>query len=90
LVALTFMPIFGIYICLALAGFGLTGLLVLTIVMWAQVADEDELRTGVRREGVYFGMSAFVTKLAQSVALVIWVALQLGPDLSLVVEENLI
>jgi GPH family glycoside/pentoside/hexuronide:cation symporter len=75
LVALTFMPISGIYFCLALAGLGLAGPLALTTVMWGQVADEDELRTGVRREGVYFGMNAFVTKPAQSVALIIPVAL---------------
>ena len=75
LVLLTFMPTTGIYLCLALAGFGLTGPLVLTTVMWGQVADEDELRTGVRREGVFFGMNAFITKPAQSVALAIPVAL---------------
>jgi GPH family glycoside/pentoside/hexuronide:cation symporter len=75
LIMLTFMPIIGIYLCLALAGFGLTGPLVLTTVMWGEVADEDELRTGVRREGVFFGMNAFVTKPAQSLALVIPVAL---------------
>jgi GPH family glycoside/pentoside/hexuronide:cation symporter len=75
LILLTFMPIIGIYLCLALAGFGLTGPLVLTTVMWGEVADEDELRTGVRREGVFFGMNAFITKPAQSLALVIPVAL---------------
>ncbi|MBD3338174.1 MAG: hypothetical protein GF353_03640 [Candidatus Lokiarchaeota archaeon] len=75
LILLTFVPTYLIYICLSLAGFGLTGPLVLTTVMWGQVADEDELRTGVRREGVYFGMNALVTKPAQSVALVIPVAL---------------
>ena len=75
LIMLTLMPTIGIYLCLALAGFGLTGPLVLTTVMWGEVADEDELRTGVRREGVFFGMNAFVTKPAQSLALVIPVAL---------------
>jgi GPH family glycoside/pentoside/hexuronide:cation symporter len=33
------------------------------------VADEDELRSGVRREGAFFGVNALITKPAQSVAL---------------------
>ena len=55
--------------CLALAGFGLAGPQTLTNVLFAQVADEDELRSGVRREGVFFGVNALLTKPAQSVAL---------------------
>jgi GPH family glycoside/pentoside/hexuronide:cation symporter len=56
-------------VCLALAGFGLSGPQTLTNVLFAQVADEDELRTGVRREGAFFGVNALFTKPAQSVAL---------------------
>jgi GPH family glycoside/pentoside/hexuronide:cation symporter len=37
--------------------------------LFAQVADEDELRSGVRREGAFFGVNALITKPAQSVAL---------------------
>jgi Na+/melibiose symporter-like transporter len=37
--------------------------------MFGQVADEDELRSGVRREGAFFGVNALLTKPAQSVAL---------------------
>jgi GPH family glycoside/pentoside/hexuronide:cation symporter len=33
------------------------------------VADEDELRSGVRREGAFFGVNALLTKPAQSIAL---------------------
>jgi GPH family glycoside/pentoside/hexuronide:cation symporter len=55
--------------CLAFAGFGLAGPQTLTNVLFAQVADEDELRTGVRREGAFFGVNALLTKPAQSVAL---------------------
>jgi len=58
-----------ILVCLALAGFGLAGPQTLTNVLFAQVADEDELRSGVRREGVFFGVNALLTKPAQSVAL---------------------
>jgi glycoside/pentoside/hexuronide:cation symporter, GPH family len=38
-------------------------------VLFAQVADEDELRSGVRREGAFFGVNALLTKPAQSLAL---------------------
>jgi GPH family glycoside/pentoside/hexuronide:cation symporter len=40
-----------------------------TNVLFAQVADEDELRSGVRREGAFFGANALLTKPAQSIAL---------------------
>jgi glycoside/pentoside/hexuronide:cation symporter, GPH family len=56
-------------ICLIAAGFGLAGPQTLTNVLFAQVADEDELRSGVRREGAFFGVNALLTKPAQSVAL---------------------
>jgi GPH family glycoside/pentoside/hexuronide:cation symporter len=63
------VPTSLIPICLAVAGFGLAGPQTLTNVLFAQVADEDELRTGVRREGAFFGVNALLTKPAQSVAL---------------------
>jgi glycoside/pentoside/hexuronide:cation symporter, GPH family len=56
-------------LCIALAGFGLAGPQTLTNVLFAQVADEDEVRSGVRREGSFFGVNALLTKPAQSVAL---------------------
>lgn len=58
-----------ILVCLILAGFGLSGPQTLSNVLFAQVADEDELRSGVRREGAFFGVNALLTKPAQSVAL---------------------
>ncbi len=57
-----------ILVCLALAGFGLSGPQTLTNILFAEVADEDELRSGVRREGAFFGVNALVTKPAQSLA----------------------
>ncbi|MCS7179517.1 MAG: MFS transporter [Anaerolineae bacterium] len=56
-------------VCLAVAGFGLSGPQTFTNILFAQVADEDELRSGVRREGAFFGINALLTKPAQSVAL---------------------
>ena len=58
-----------VLVSLMLAGFGLSGPQTLTNVLFAQVADEDELRSGVRREGSFFGVNALLTKPAQSIAL---------------------
>jgi GPH family glycoside/pentoside/hexuronide:cation symporter len=69
LVLLTVVPTPLIMVCLAIAGFGLAGPQTLTNVLFAQVVDEDELRSGVRREGSFFGINALITKPAQSVAL---------------------
>jgi len=69
LILIAFVPGPLIFVCLALAGFGLSGPQTLTNVLFAQVADEDELKSGVRREGAFFGVNALLTKPAQSVAL---------------------
>jgi Na+/melibiose symporter-like transporter len=39
--------------------------------MVADVADADELRTGLRREGIYFGISNFGGKIAGGAALLL-------------------
>lgn len=46
--------------------FGLAGLLVLLDVLIADVVDEDEIKTGVRREGMYFGVNGFMIRLGIS------------------------
>ncbi|NVM18300.1 MAG: MFS transporter [Candidatus Lokiarchaeota archaeon] len=69
LILLTFLPDVAIYPCLFIAGIGLAGPLVLTNVLYAQVADEDETKTGVRREAAFFGTNAMLTKPAQSIAI---------------------
>ncbi|MBG0788352.1 MAG: MFS transporter [Anaerolineaceae bacterium] len=71
LMAIAVVPKSLIPVCIALAGFGLSGPQTLTNVLFAQVADEDELRTGARREGAFFGVNALITKPAQSIA--IWI-----------------
>jgi GPH family glycoside/pentoside/hexuronide:cation symporter len=71
LITLPFVPDALIPACLVLAGFGLSGPQTLTNILFAQVADEDELRSGVRREGAFFGINALVTKPAQSLAIAI-------------------
>ena len=47
-----------------LLGASLGGVIVLSDVLISDIIDEDELRTGVRREGMYFGVNAFVTRFA--------------------------
>ncbi len=69
LCTLTFLPLKFIPLSLVFAGFGLAGPQTLTNILFAQVADEDEVRTGVRREGSFFGVNALITKPAQSIAL---------------------
>ena len=64
-----------IYLPLLIAGFGFVGPLVLNDMMFFQVTDEDELKTGVRREAAFFGINALITKPAQSLAIVIPTAL---------------
>jgi GPH family glycoside/pentoside/hexuronide:cation symporter len=64
-----------IYIFLAVSGFGFVGPLIFTNILFAQVIDEDELKTGTRREAAFFGMNAFLTKPAQSLAIIIPTAL---------------
>ncbi len=71
LVSITFVPTALIPLGLALAGFGLSGPQTLTNIFFAEVADEDELRSGVRREGAFFGINALVTKPAQSLAIAV-------------------
>ncbi len=69
LISIPFIPDPLIYVCLFFAGFGISGPLVLTNVLFAQIADEDETKSGVRREASFFGVNAFITKPAQSLAI---------------------
>ncbi len=68
LIAIGFVPANLISVCLGVVGFGYSGVQVVTYLLLAQVIDEDEIQTGVRREGSYFGANALVTKPAQSLA----------------------
>lgn len=45
-------------------GIGFGGMLYFIYLIIADVIDEDELRTGVRREGTYFGVTNFFMRLA--------------------------
>ncbi|MFX1455219.1 MAG: MFS transporter [Promethearchaeota archaeon] len=47
-----------------LMGFGFGGMLYFIYLIIADVIDEDELKTGVRREGAFFGVTNFFMRLA--------------------------
>jgi glycoside/pentoside/hexuronide:cation symporter, GPH family len=53
---------------MALAGIPLAGVYLFPAALTADIADYDSLRTGLRREGVYFGTQNFVEKTATSAA----------------------
>jgi len=55
---------------LALAGFGNGAFMSIPYSMVADAVDADELSTGTRREGLYFGFYTFAYKLGTSISLV--------------------
>jgi len=69
LVSLAFVPTSLIPISLAIAGLGLSGQQTITYNILALVIDADEVQTGTRREGSFFGANALLTKPAQSISL---------------------
>ena len=69
LVSIAFVPVGLIPVSLAVTGFGLSGQQSITYNLLGLVIDDDEVRTGTRREGSFFGANALLTKPAQSLAL---------------------
>lgn len=77
----------------AFIGIGLSGILLIWDVIISDIIDEDELRSGVRREGMYFGMNSLVVRFAiamqaATIGLVLTFsgyqpALSLQPDLTI-------
>jgi GPH family glycoside/pentoside/hexuronide:cation symporter len=47
-----------------LIGIGLSGLILIGDVIIAEVVDEDEVKVGQQRAGMYFGMSSFIITLS--------------------------
>ena len=58
-------------ICFAIIGFGFSGQTLLIFTLLADVIDKDELETGERREGMFFGTNALITKPAITMSAVI-------------------
>ena len=69
LVSLAFITVNLIPINLVIIGLGFSGQQTITYNILAYVIDDDEVRTGNRREGASYGANALLTKPAQSVAL---------------------
>ncbi|MFW9916912.1 MAG: MFS transporter [Candidatus Thorarchaeota archaeon] len=64
-------------ICFFFLGIGLAGAFYLKDLIVSDIVDEDELVTGVRREGAYYGVNAFVMRLS-TIAVFVSIALVLG------------
>ena len=66
-------PISGIII-FSLLGIGLSGSIYIIDIIISDIVDEDEIKTGIRREGAYYGINMFLMHLST-----IFVFLVIGP-----------
>lgn len=65
IVPLAFSPSFTfVLISAVIIGIGLGGLILMGDVIMGEVVDEDEVKTGHQRAGMYFGMSGFIITLS--------------------------
>jgi GPH family glycoside/pentoside/hexuronide:cation symporter len=65
IVPMGFSPsIYFTYAAAIVLGIGLGGLILIGDVIMAEVVDEDEVKTGHQRAGMYFGMSGFLITLS--------------------------
>jgi GPH family glycoside/pentoside/hexuronide:cation symporter len=65
IVPMGFSPnIYFTYAAAVVLGIGLGGLVLIGDVIMTEVIDEDEVKTGHQRAGMYFGMSAFLITLS--------------------------
>lgn len=65
IVPMGFSPnIYFTYATAVIVGIGLGGLVLIGDVILADVIDEDEVKTGHQRAGMYFGMSGFIITLS--------------------------
>lgn len=60
-----------LFVLAFVAGMGVSALVLLPWSMLPDVIEWDELRTGVRREGIYYGLFVFIQKIGLSLALAI-------------------
>lgn len=63
----SFLPIM---ITMIVAGIGFGGMLYFIWLIIADIIDEDELKTGVRREGTFIGISLFFMRLAMILSII--------------------
>ncbi len=68
---LMFIAVYEIVLIIAiLMGIGFGGMLYFIYLLIADVIDEDELKTGVRREGAFFGITNFFMRLSMILSIV--------------------
>lgn len=66
----TLLPLFFVsnifiaFICFFLIGIGMSGSFMFIDLIIPAIIDYDELETGIRREGGYFGINAFIVRLS--------------------------
>ncbi|MFX0040109.1 MAG: MFS transporter [Promethearchaeota archaeon] len=68
---LMFIAVYELVLLIAaLMGIGFGGMLYFIYLIIADVIDEDELKTGVRREGAFFGITNFFMRLSMILSIV--------------------
>jgi GPH family glycoside/pentoside/hexuronide:cation symporter len=72
----------------ALVGVGLAGLILMGDVIMADVVDEDDVHTGQRRAGMFFGMSGLIITLSSALVAQVfgWLMPLYGYDTALAVQ----
>lgn len=86
LMGLSTIPLFlahsmlGALATAVIMGIALAGLLLMGDVTLSDVIDEDEVKTGQRREGMYFGMSGLIITLAYALSSIVfgWISTSYG------------
>jgi len=58
----------SVLVFFALLGVGLGALLIVTDMMVADICDEDYLKTGTRREGMYYGINALIMRSSVAIS----------------------
>lgn len=48
----------------AIASIGVSGIMIMPNLLYAEIIDDDQRRTDVRREGAFFGMNTLVMRLS--------------------------
>jgi len=72
LIGATLVPVYGLglaYAGLIGSGFGVGARAVMAMSTMPDIIDEDELRTGTRKDGAYFGMWSLLRKLCRALSI---------------------
>lgn len=80
----------GAVISAVFLGISFAGIFLMDNILIADVIDEDEVKTGQRREGMYFGLNGLVVTLSTAIASVVFgiVAPAYGYDTTLITQPD--